>query len=222
MRLLIIICFIISGFISISAQERYVKPIDEAKNDASFVAFREGLISAVRKKDAKYLIGVLDRDIKVSFGGDAGIEDFKKSWKINEPNSMLWNELLTVLTNGGKFSKAEGVNYFSAPYSFDGFPADLDAFEHQVIFGSNINLRSKTNLNAEIVATLSYNVVKVDYENSIGSPDDETQYVWLKVETLGGKKGFVSAKYVRSPIAHRAIFEKKGGRWKMTAFIAGD
>jgi hypothetical protein len=44
----------------------------------------------------------------------------------------------------------------------------------------------------------------------------------LKVETLSGKKGFIKAKYVRSPIDYRAIFEKNNGKWKMGAFISGD
>jgi hypothetical protein len=39
---------------------------------------------------------------------------------------------------------------------------------------------------------------------------------------LGGKKGFVKAEFVRSPIDYRAIFEKKGRNWKLTAFVAGD
>ncbi len=39
---------------------------------------------------------------------------------------------------------------------------------------------------------------------------------------LGGKKGYVSVKFVRSPIDYRACFEKKNGKWKMNTFVAGD
>ncbi len=222
MKYLFVLGFVVFGLFNVFGQERFVKPVDEARRDASFLAFRTKLIEAVKKRDAKYLVGVLDRNIKASFGGDEGIEDFKKMWKINSPNSKLWNELLTALTNGGKFDKAEKNTYFSAPYSFNGFPDDLDAFEHQVIFGNNVNLRAQPDLQAKVVAQLSYNVVKVDYQNSVGDKKNDGEYIWLKVETLGGKKGFVNAKFVRSPIAYRAIFEKKGGSWKMTAFVAGD
>ena len=83
-------------------------------------------------------------------------------------------------------------------------------------------LREKPTAGAVVITTLSYNVVKVDYENSVKLKNSDTEYDWLKVETLGGKKGYVKADYVRSPIDYRAVFEKKRGVWKMTAFIAGD
>jgi len=222
-KLFVLSLVILLAFINSSAQkERQVLPVDEGKTDASFKAFREKLIVAVRKHDVKYVLGILDPDIKNSFGGDGGIKEFKETWKINSPKSELWDELLIVLTNGGSFFKEEGNNPYCAPYSFNNFPDNLDAFEYQMIFGSNVNLRAQPNLKAKTVALLSYNVVKTDYENSVADKNKEGAYLWLKVETLGGKKGFVNAIYVRSPIDYRACFEKKNGRWKMTTFIAGD
>jgi len=210
-------------FVSASAQkERQVLPVDEGKTNASFKSFREKLIEAVRKRDVKYVVGILDPAILNSFGGNGGIKEFKEMWKIDSPTSELWDELLTVLTNGGSFFKEDENNLFCAPYSFKQFPEDLDAFEYQVIFDNNVNLRARPDLKAETVAQLSYNVVKVDYQNSVADKNKEGKYLWLKVETLGGKKGFVSAKFVRSPIDYRACFEKKNGRWKMTTFVAGD
>lgn len=211
-----IFCFQISG------QERQVFPVDEGKKDASFDDFREKLIEAVKNRDKKFLLSSLDTNIKASFGGDDGIEDFKKFWKIDNANSKLWDELFIVLTSGGKFINEGRNKLFCAPYSFTNFPADLDAFEYQIIFGENVNLRARPDSTAEIAAQLSYNVVKVDYENSIGDRREQPTYSWLKIETLGGKRGFVSAKYVRSPIDYRACFEKKRGKWKMTTFVAGD
>jgi hypothetical protein len=211
------------AFINVSAQkERQVFPVDEGKTDASFASFREKLTEAVKERDVKYLIGVLDPKITNSFGGNGGVEGFKKMWKISSPKSELWDELLIVLTNGGSFI-GEGKNsQFCAPYSFTKFPEDLDAFEHQMIFGNNLSLRAEPDLKAKTVTQLSYNVVKVDYKNSVADKNKAGKYAWLKVETLGGKKGFVSAKFVRSPIDYRACFEKKNGKWKMTVFVAGD
>ncbi len=216
------LCFVIFSFFSISAQERYVKPVDEAAKDASFLAFRTKLIEAAKKRDAKYILSIVDRKIELSFGGLSGIEDFKKTWKINNPNSEFWKEFLTVMTHGGTFYKEEGSKMFFAPYTFRTFPEDLDVFEYSAIFGNNVNLRAKPDLKAKVIAQLSYNVVKVDYENSVRKTGTEDEFSWLKIETLGGKKGFVKAEFVRSPIAYRAGFEKKNGKWKMTVFIAGD
>lgn len=206
----------------ISAQERQVFPVDEGKTDASFNIFRENLIKAVKNRDKKFLLSSLDTNIKASFGGDDGIADFKKLWKIDNSNSKLWDELLIVLSGGGKFIREGKNNLFCAPYSFTNFPEDLDAFEYQIIFGENVKLRARPDSAAEVTAQLSYNVVKVDYENSVGDRREQPTYSWMKIETLGGKKGFVSAKYVRSPIDYRACFEKKKGKWKMTVFVAGD
>lgn len=215
-----LLSFLLFGILAnVSAQERFVRPVDEGAKDKSFSAFRAELIEAVKKHDKKYLLGVLDPNIKSSFGGDGGIKEFKEYWKIDGSNSKLWDELLTALTNGGLFFDK---NTFTAPYSFKAFPDDLDAFEHQVIFGNNVNLRAKPDLSADVITQLSYNVVKVDYENSVSKGSEERNYSWLKIETLSGKKGFVSAEFVRSPIDYRAIFTKEKGKWKMTAFVAGD
>ncbi|MBA3693709.1 MAG: SH3 domain-containing protein [Acidobacteria bacterium] len=214
---------ILLASINVSAQkERQVFPVDEGKKNASFESFREKLIEAVKKRDAKYVVGILDPAILNSFGGDGGIEEFKEMWKIDSPASELWDELLIVLTNGGSFFKEDENNLFCAPYSFKQFPEDLDAFEYQLIFDNNVNLRVRPDLKAETVGQLSYNVVKVDYENSVADKNKEGEYFWLNVETLGGKKGFVSAKFVRSSVDYRACFEKKNGKWKMTTFVAGD
>lgn len=220
MKIFLFFFFIVSGFVNFPAQERFVKPVDEAKSDASFLAFRTKLIAAARKRDAKYVLSVVDRDIKNSFGGNDGIEEFKKAWKINDSKSEFWDEFLPVINNGGTFIKEGNSKIFFAPYSFNSFPDDLDAFSYSVIFGNNVNLRSKADVNSPVVASLSYNIVEI--LNSINSKENAEKFSWYEVKTLGGKTGFVSADFVRSPIDYRAGFEKVNGKWKMTVFIAGD
>lgn len=219
MRVILIIglisLFCFSGF----AQERQVLPVDEAKNDASFYSFREKLITAVKKRDVNFVLSIVDRNIKNGFGGEDGYANFKKQWKITAKNSQLWDVLLKILTNGGAFDSKQKTAFY-APYTFTNFPEDLDAFEYEAVFGNNVNLRSEPNTNSSVVASLSYNVVKVDYKNSIKS--GENDYSWLKVETLGGKKGFIKSEFVRSSIDYRAGFEKIKGKWKMTFLLAGD
>lgn len=221
MKIYALLFLIFFGFFSLSAQERFVKPIDEASKDASFLAFRTKLVEAVRRRDAQYVLNITDRNIQIGFGGDNGIEEFKRFWKINRSNSKFWNEFLTVITNGGKFEKGN-AKLFYAPYSFNSFPEDLDSFEYSMIFGSNVNLRERADLKSKTVARLSYNIVKVDFDDSVKDKTNKDKYLWLKVKTLGGKSGFVNADFVRSPLDYRAAFEKRGGKWKMTAFLAGD
>jgi hypothetical protein len=221
MKFILSLCLLSLVLVNISAQERFVKPVDEAEKNPSFLAFRKQLIEAVKKRDVKFLLGIVDKNIKNGFGGDDGIENFKKNWKIYNRNSELWKELLTVLNNGGNFDK-NNTNAFYAPYLFNIFPEDLDAFEYQAIFGNNVNLRAKPDINSSIVASLSYNVVKTDWEKSVKSTTNKNEALWLKIETLGGKKGYVKPEFVRSSIDYRAGFEKIRGKWTMTFFLAGD
>ena len=211
------LCLIIFSFSNaFSQQERFVRPVDEAAKNPSFKLFRDNLLKAANRRDVKYILSVVDANIQNSFGGDDGIRNFKTIWKINNPKSKFWDEFITVISNGGAFyTEATSRGTFCAPYTFMKFPSDVDAFEYSVIFGNNVNLRAEPAADAPIVANLSYNIVKPAFAN-------EDHSNWVKVETLGGKKGFVAAKFVRSSIAYRACFEKLKGKWKMTAFIAGD
>jgi hypothetical protein len=210
------------------AQERYVKFVDEAKKDPSFFAFREKLIAAAKKKDSQYLLSIVDPNIKNGFGGDDGINEFKSRWDFGGPdNGDFWVEFLPVITNGGSFAKTGGKTdaknpIFFAPYVFQAFPADLDVFKYRVVTGKNVNLRKDGRADAPVVAVLSYNIVTVDEENSIEGRGKDGVMDWYAVETLGGKRGFVKAEYVRSAVNFRAGFEKIKGEWKMTIFVAGD
>ena len=205
------------------AQERYVKPVDEAGQNASFLGFRTKLIQAAERKDAAFILSVLDPKISLSFGGDAGIADFKRIWKINSRDSKFWHEFLPVIKNGGTWFNEKNVGkIFYAPYTFDSFPEDLDSFTHEVIFGSNVNLREGPSGDSRVITKLSYNVVTVETDPDTEAGKIREKQGWSKVKTLGGIEGWVKNELVRSPIDYRAAFEKKRGVWKMVAFIAGD
>jgi len=51
---------------------------------------------------------------------------------------------------------------------------------------------------------------------------DDRAATWLGVELLDGLKGFVHRDQTVNPLGYRAVFEKRGGKWTITAFIAGD
>ncbi len=214
---------VLIGVIGAVAQERYVKPVDEANQDPSFVAFRGKLIAAAERRDTAYVVGVLDPKIQLSFGGDSGIAAFKRIWKPQTKKSMFWKEILTVIKNGGSFDRDGGKrkDSFWAPYTFNAFPEDLDAFEYYAVFGTDVNLRKEPRVTAESVAKLSYNIVRVEHE--LVPKSGKSEYPgWFRVRTFGGLEGFIKREFVRSPVDYRAGFEKKRGRWVMVAFISGD
>ncbi|MBK9163999.1 MAG: SH3 domain-containing protein [Acidobacteria bacterium] len=203
--------------VAAAGQERFVRPVDEASQDASFLAFRTKLIAAAERKDLKYVMGVMDPKIQLSFGGHEGLKGFRELYT---KEADFWKVFLPVIKNGGKWLRERGSpKIFSAPYSFSAFPDDLDGFEHNVIFGNNVNMRESPAMTGRVIERLSYNIVRIT-----GSEPADTDKMaeWFRVETLGGKKGWVKSDFVRSPLDFRAGFEKKRGVWKMIYFISGD
>lgn len=202
------------------AQSRKLSPVDDAAKDPSFKAFRDRLVAAVKRHDETVLYESLDPKIANSFGGDGGIAEFKEIWKMGEARTKLWDELATILSMGGSFGKTEGPKSFCAPYVFSNFPdAGFDATGYAVITGTRVRVRAQPRLKAPVVTSLSYDIVEVDNEPSAsGDSNDE----WVKIILPNKKRGYVYGKYIRRPTDYRACFEKKQGKWKMTALIAGD
>jgi len=214
-----IVCLVSTFAVATFAQERFVKPVDDAKLDASFLAFRTKLIAAAERRDANYILSIVDPKIKNGFGGEDGIANFKRQWKLTAKNSKFWNEFLAAIKNGGAFG--EGRTTFTAPYTFSSWPQDIDGFEYHAIFGNNVNLRKEPEMNAAVVTKLSYNVVKIERELVPKSGKSEYPEWWL-VKTLGGLEGYVKREFVRGHIDYRAGFTKKKGVWKLDFFLAGD
>ena len=220
------IIFTLLFAVNLFGQERYLRPIDEGRADAGFAAFRAKLIDAVERRDEKYVLSIVDRDIRVTFGDNHGLADFKQMWKLSDPNDRFWTEFLVILNGGGKFErtgKGRAVRtQFWAPYVFAAYPEDLDPFDTTAITGENVNLRKRPDKAGAIVARLSYNLVKVDHARSVPGPTPESEPAWFHVETFGGKKGYVLSEFTRSPVGLRAGFTKKQGKWMLTTLIAGD
>lgn len=188
-----------------------LQPVDTAAKDPSFLKFRTQLMNTLAKKDAKGLIAVLDKHIKVSFGGEAGVEDFKKAWGLNKPaTSPVWSELGQALKMGGSFDQHKS---FIAPYVASAWPENLDPFEYSAVIAKNVNIRAKPDMKGAVIKTVSYEVLPIEYSQNMQ---------WTTIKLSNGKKGYIATQYMRSPIDYRAYFDKVNGAWKLTAFVAGD
>ena len=180
-------------------QERYLKPVDEAAEEASFVAFRTKLIAAAEKKDGRYILSIVDPKIQNGFGGRDGIANFRRDWKLDRRDSEFWPKFLWVIKNGGNFT-GEGskkMSSFAAPYVYSAWPEDLDAFDYFAIIGTDVNLRKEPRADAEVVGKLSHNLVKI--EGDVGN-DGKTPE-WRKVTTVGGMTGYVHRDFVQAGTA---------------------
>jgi hypothetical protein len=158
-------------------------------------------------------MAVVDPHIKASFGGDDGIEAFRKMWQATDKSSELWVELAAVLALGGTF---QGTQTFVAPYTFSRWPEKYDSFEHVVMIAADVRLRQAPRADAAVVATKSFAVLPLA---RVDRPVDEA---WKAVRVDAKRIGYVSSRLVRSPIDYRAIFTLRDGRWLLSMFLAGD
>ncbi|MBA2527814.1 MAG: SH3 domain-containing protein [Pyrinomonadaceae bacterium] len=204
-----------------TAKARKLYPVDEGAKDASFKAFRNKLIEAVKERNTPFILTILHPKIHLSFGGHSGVKDFLEMWKPDSPDSALWKELSTILSLGGTFSTSDGKRNFWAPYTFSTFPNDLDAYEYAPIVGANVRVRSQPNTTARIVTILSYDIVKATFLFHDNNREDDIPN-WVKVIVPDGRNGYVASRYVRSAIDYRLGFERIRGQWLITPFIGGD
>jgi hypothetical protein len=234
MQRLVLFALLLAFAISGAGQERFVKPVDEAAKDQSFLAFRTKLIDAAKRKNAKYVLSVIDPKIQTDeFGGD--LRSFKKEWENLSSESLFWDRFLPAISNGGRFEDGAGVHerIFWAPYVNGDFPGELEPGEHSVIIAKDVAVHEKPTARSPVITKLSYNIVKI-FHDELDTADEgltpaeialtgknPEPFFWVKIETDGGKVGYVMDAYLRSPLDYRAGFEKKGGRWVMTYFLAG-
>lgn len=194
-----------------AAQVGKLNPVDEAARDPEFFAFRAQLQAAVARHDTEAVLAAVDPSIRTSFGTGGGIEEFRKQWKLPSADSRLWDELGTVLAFGGAFREG---GLFAAPYVYGRWPEPFDSFEHVAVLGTNVRVRAEPGPLGRILTALSFEIVKL----AAPAPDSE----WTRIKLRDGRTGYISSRYVRSPVDYRALFNKIDGRWRMTAFVAGD
>ena len=198
-------------------------PIDEAEKDTSFLEFRKRLLEAIYAHDEKYLLSVLDKNIKIGFGGGDGIKEFKKKWEADN-YEQLWPVMKRILENGGAFMKDNNgkdlqQHIFQAPYVFSNWPDSLDAFELSAIIHERTPIYKQATTESEILTKLSYEIVDVE----LFIPEENSKERFIYIKTLDGKvKGYTDEENLYSPVGYRALFGKVNGKWKLQALVAGD
>ncbi len=195
------------------AQVAKLLPTDEAVRDPQLFAFRAQLQAAIARHDMQAVLDAVHPNIKNTFGGDDGIENFKRLWKLQGGESELWDKLGTVLALGGSFQNKDN---FVAPYIFSRWPERFDAFEHAAVVGTGVRVRSQPSAQGTILTSLTFDIVKVEPRSPNLSRD------WTPVKLRDGRKGYIASRYVRSSVDYRASLSRENGRWRLNFFVAGD
>lgn len=201
-----------------AAQTGKLLPVDEAVRDPELFAFRARLQAAIARRDTEALLAAVDPKIKNTFGGDDGIEAFQRLWKLNERDSRLWEELGLVLALGGSFQNEDN---FVAPYTFSRWPDSFDSFEHVAVLGRNVRVRAEPRSESAVLTSLSFDIVPL-WGTGREKMTPEQSRSWTAVKLRDGRTGYISSRFVRSPVAHRVFFTRTGGGWRLTFFVAGD
>jgi hypothetical protein len=198
------------------AQERKLEPVDEAVHDISWAHFKNRLLEAVMKRDRKFVLRILDRDVRVGVDRVGGIPEFRKQWALDAPDSPLWRELPGALYLGAAYVKRGNLpRELCTPYVLARWPRDMDPHAYGAIISREVLVKSGPSSDSQTLATLSHFIVPVaDWEVPDKAPDFAQK--WVKIRLKAGE-GFVPEEQIRSPIEQVACFVKTGNRWRMTA-----
>jgi hypothetical protein len=194
-----------------------LQPRDEANE--SFRQFRTQLLDALSRKDTTFVYGILDPVIKNSFGGDEGIDGFKRLWEMDSATTPMWTALTRVLSLGGEQSDD---SIFVAPYVFAFWPDSLDSFEHVAVIGSSVKVYEQPLPDARALGTVDHSILRLRAWKGLASDGIPADTIWANVQLPNGVQGWLRSADIYSPAGWRAMFVRQGGRWRMTFFVAGD
>jgi hypothetical protein len=206
------------GIVPVSqAQERKLEPVDEAAQDLSWAYFKNRLLDAVMKRDRKFVLSILDRNVRVGVDGVRGVPEFSKQWHLDAEDSPLWRDLPSALFLGAAYMKREErARELCAPYLLARWPRNLDPHAFGAIISKDALVKAAPSLVSPTIATLSYDIVPVaDWEVADQAPDYPQK--WTKIRLKSGD-GYVPEEQIRSPIEQVACFVRTENGWRMTAF----
>jgi hypothetical protein len=188
-------------------------------SDPEFHALADRLAEIAAPRNAEALAAMAASDIRLSFGGDAGVDAFRRL--IAEPR--FWPEFQRVLDGGGVLMQGRESRRMAVfPALFQNWPADLDAYEHYYGDRPGAQLRAGPSDDAPAIADLYGRiVVRGPYLEAIYPLHNDG---WMHVCTMAEGCGFAREQHIRSPIDWRGIFwqARPGAPWVLETYIAGD
>ena len=214
---------LLAGFLlpgPLAAQDRRPDPIDEAAKDASWAGSKRRLLAAIDRRDRKFILGMLDRNVRTGLEGGRGVAEFRKQWELDSEASPLWQELRAVVALPAAYHRPDkGRTELCVPYVAVRWPQDMDAFKGGAIIANDVLVKSTPTAGADTVATLSYNMVEVaDWE--VDDRDASSKQKWVRIWLKSGM-GFVPEEHIRSPVEHAACFVKGETAWRLVGFGPG-
>jgi hypothetical protein len=194
-------------------------PRDEGAGDVSWTRFRDQLLAAVQQRDKKFVLGIVDRNVRNGLERPRGMEEFVRQWEPDAEDSPLWRELPRALHLAAAYYRHDHMpRSLCAPYVLPQWPKGLDPHGHGAITARQTEVRAAPSGSAEILVTLGQVIVRVsDWE--VADRDADIKQKWVKIRAQE-RDGFIPEEHIRSPIEHLACFRKGESGWRLTSFLA--
>ncbi len=202
---------------AIAAPAGQYPPGDECAAIRDFAPVRAALKKAVATRNAVALLNITSPTIVWGFGDVNGTRStFASHWGLNDPKkaktSAIWAEMDAVM----KLGCAVDDGMIAMPHMFWRLPANDIGPATFLVTGTRVNLRAAPDLKARVLGALSWEVVE-----DMGG-DEKGAAGWRKVRTKDGRQGYIRQDFLRDGYDYRIIFAREKGRWRITAFVAGD
>ncbi len=187
-------------------------PRDDCAALPGWPAFRAKLEKAVGARDADALAAITDPDVRLDFGGGAGVEELRQ--RLIDPDYRLWDELTALLSLG--CGQQDG-GAAALPWIFANSPADVDPYTGMLVLGSTVPAHARPEPTSPVTARLDWAVV--DLAGSYEGPGKPFIEVTLP---NGAGTAFVETAKLRSLVDYRLLATRTPQGWRITALIAGD
>ncbi len=211
---------------------------DRTQSDPEFAKFRQQLQQAIQKRDADFVSALIPpKGLPLGFGKPSTAKELK----LDDPKALIWSLLEKATGSNCGFADPNAATaakgwicptvsrdfYQQYPPKPDAPPGLDYELSNVIVVGDRVNVRALPNLNSDVVAVLSNEVVKFDkkrFENSQEEKINARNPIsdWTPVILPNRKQGYVYNRYAYQPLENRAIFKKINGKWQITEMPGGD
>jgi hypothetical protein len=184
-------------------------PRDQADRDDALAAFLQQMRGFTVNRNYRALEALMLPTFRVEFDFGKGPQAFHRKWSPESQSSPLWEILQRLLSMGGTFYSE---TLFALPYVYTRFPVDLDPLANVVALTDNVPLLDRPEAEAKQVGSLNFSIVPL--AEPLLPPVFIPSSRFLAVKHPDAGQCFVASRDVYSPAAHRAFFERRGGKWR--------
>jgi hypothetical protein len=188
--------------------------VDQGPQDPNFVAYRNNFLRALKNKDVKGIKARIADDVVFSVGDPEAQGEAAMFRQFSRGDGLvsLYHEIEAVLNLGGYFTESG----FWAPYTYHGWPEDVDPFEYAYVVVPRAGLYDKPK--GKVIGSIG-GFAQVKLEQT----DVELPRGWMKIVAPDiAANVYARNSEIRSNADYRGLFEKRNGVYQMAFFAAGD